>query len=166
MPWSALPKHIDEPKEWIGTDWWKNPLQRWMLEYKGWLAFGPRATEWWARWREYPLTIFSIKGKGDWRIEYTDGSKPDKIWADTIIFCRDFEPYYLSVIQYWCKWSFQIQWPLHVVFHWYLNEKDIPKGGERIKDSKNKILFFRIGARRDSDKVYWFPSLAITMSFN
>jgi len=145
VPRSALPSHLDEPSEWRGTDW-DNPCQRWMLKFKHWFAFGPRATEWWARWRPVPKDLIAVNCR---RIETINGLA------------------YTSVIQYWSRFSVLIQWPFHVMIHWYWpwtkipDEPDIP-GDFIFLD----MIFVRFGARFDNDQVYWFPSFFIGGDFN
>lgn len=160
-PRSALPPHIDEPHEWKNTDW-DTKWQRWMLEIKHWFAFGPRATEWWARWRKFPIVLFARKGRGKWRLE-------DDV--DDIVSYKptSHEPgTYLSTIQYWCRWHIALQWPLHLTFHIYWRAADVPGLFERPRKdlSIHHMFFFRIGARRDADKVYWFPSLFVGGNWN
>jgi hypothetical protein len=181
MTLSALPEHLDEADEWKGTDW-DNPWQRWLLKYKHWLAFGPRAKEWWARWREYPILLFAFVGPGYARWENTDGSfdacEPKRFY----FFVRDrrFMPAgvatgepakdeelkircYFSVIQYWAKYHVALQWPLHLSFHYDQNEPPPPKG--RPVDD-HKMWFFRFGCRRDGDKVYWLFAWFLGRTFN
>lgn len=174
MPKSALPPHLDTPEEWKGTDWdtW---YQRWMLTIKHWFAYGPRAKEWWAKWREYPILLAGYFA-GDCRQETRDGSAETRYGTG---FMTDLKPslwkrrnyvpkdpkrrYYVSPIQYWCKWHIQIQWPFFFAFHYTFGR--VPKFPKR-PNNKHKVLYFRIGARRDSDRVYWFPSLFIGLDFN
>lgn len=150
MPWDALPDHIDTPAEWNGTDW-DNKWQRWLLKFKGWFAYGPRSKYWWAKWRKFPIVLFKMKGRGEWRYE-RDG---------------DITEYYLSVVQYYTRWHFAIQWPFHVSFHVYWRELDVPprSAPNNGKTTIAEMLYIRFGARRDSDVVYWFPSIFIGGDF-
>lgn len=140
MPWSALPDHINEPHEWDGKDddklgWWG----RFRKAHKGWFAFGPRATEWWARWREVPRILYAIRGNGSFRFENTDGT--DTFYDDC---CNPYphkgwlteHNYYLSRVQLWCDWHIGLQWPLFLHGHF--------RGWQ-----------FYIGFKRDADRVYW-----------
>ena len=171
MPKSALPDHIDEPHEWDGTDWdWWG--QKWMLKIKHWFAYGPRAKEWWARWREVPIVLFGIKGAGPWRYEYTKDGKPDFFYDENN--CIGFwhkvphpDLYYLAVTQYFSRWHFAVQWPFHVTFHIYFT-KDIPIQPQRPEEDYTirTMFFIRFGARRDADRVYWFPSMFVGGDFN
>lgn len=133
MPWSALPEHLNSPEKWKGTDWdtW---YQRWMLKYKGWFCFGPRATERWARWRDLPLTLLRIKGKGEWRYERDGTGFP----IQSIRKMGD--KWYLSRVQKWCTWSVQLMWPLCLIYHFPLF------GG---------LVNGYLGFYRDADRVYW-----------
>lgn len=167
MPKSALPEHINEAKEWKGTDWdtW---YQRWMLRFKHWFAYGPRATEWWAKWREFPITLFAAAGKGYWRFESEDWTR-DSSYSYSIstagmrnLLWEHFEDEYLSAIQYWTKWHVQIQWPFYIGFHLYFDT--VPQPYEHYRG--RRVFFFRAGARRDADKVYWFPCIFIGTTWN
>lgn len=137
-PWSALPPHIDEPNEWNGKDDDQHWFTKWRKSVKGWFAFGPRATEWWARWREHPITIFALFGEGDSRWENTDGSITIRSVASAVFWYAPSGQLkvYLSRIQYWCDWHTQLQWPLFFGFH-----------------AGNWQGY--IGFKRDADKVYW-----------
>lgn len=181
MPWSALPPHINEPHEWAGTDH-DTKWTRWMLYIKGWTAFGPRAKETWARWREFPKTLFAIRAKeGVFRLERESWER-DSSWEDwlnrtslvneniKVVSWPDgkekaagnalIEDGYLSRCQKYTRWSFQIQWPLMVAFHFYTRAEDVPKWGDPTPSgfADGKIWFFYLGAHRDADKVYMFPS--------
>jgi hypothetical protein len=162
MPWSALPPHIDNPSEWGGTDW-DTRYQRWMLKFKGIFAFGPRATEWWAKWRELPIVLFCFKVGGAWRWEASDGSFELQSNGE-----QPSTSTYLSTIQYWSRAHIAVQWPLHLTFHVYWNEKDVPKPFERPRKdcSIRHMIFFRFGARRDADRVYWFPAIFFGGNWN
>jgi hypothetical protein len=159
MPLSALPPRLQAEENWKGTDddvWY----MRWRIPLKGLFAYGPLATESWAHWREYPKVLFVRHGKGSLRWESDIGNE---------CICPAFEspacgnvPMYLSAIQYWTKWHFQISWPFFVAFHFYFDE--VPTYANRA-DNK-RVLYFRFGARRDADRVYWFPSLFLGGSWN
>lgn len=152
MPWSALPPHINEPHEWTGKDDDQHWYTSWRKSVKGWFAFGPRATEWWARWRELPITLLAFFGEGDNRWESSGAEFAVRAAAKPIFF---FKPnlVYLSRIQYWCRWSIQLQWPLFFAAHIYTNRV------------KRKVLYVYVGAKRDGDKVYWFPAIFIGRTF-
>lgn len=168
MPKSAMPPWIQEKAGGTGTDW-DNPFQRWIK--KSWFAYGPRATEWFAKWREFPLTLFAYFGEGSIRLE-TESWERDSaseitypIRYNGAIFFAKFGSFYLSNIQYYTRWGISIQWPLHIIFHYYLRSKDVREVGSP-KNERSPVLFFRFGARRDADKVYWFPSLFLGLTFN
>lgn len=142
----ALPKHIDEVSEWKGTDH-DNWMFRWFIPLKlKYLCFGPRDSHKWHKWREWPHTLFAIRSKGLWRFEDDKDEHSGGWLEDRVLINRSFPGYYLSRIQKWCDWSFQLQWPLFIAAHL------------KIKD---KVLYFYLGAHRDADKVYWIPSVFI-----
>ncbi len=150
MPFSALPPDLNpklNPLAWRGTDhdsW----LIHWKVKVIGWFAYGPRATEWWARWRKLPKTLLAIFGPGESRWEESEGRMAIRALNSTVIW---YQPtiFYLSRIQYWCDWSIQLQWPLFLCCSYKL---------------KSKVLFFYIGAKRDGD-CYWFPSIFIGLGW-
>lgn len=171
MPKSALSPRLLDASNWVGTDddvWY----MRWRIKLKYMFAYGPRATEFWAKWREYPKTLFACFGKGSVRFETEtwerDSASELVIVDDTVttIINKDFGNYYLSLIQYYCRWNFAVQWPFHIQFHFYFKQKDVPRPGESRGNLDNKLFFFRAGARRDGDKVYWFPSVFIGLTWN
>lgn len=144
MVWSALPDHLNphkNPEAWKGKDGeWK----RWL---KGFLSFGPRAKEPWARFREFPKVLFKIGGEGSWRYESSSGS---------LQFAHEYESTYLSRIQCWKRWAFFITWPLYFSFHVYYRKKDVLKYPDTDSDKLNifKMFIFQIGFKRDGDLVY------------
>jgi hypothetical protein len=149
MPWSALPDHLNiykNPDAWKGTDddvWY----MRWRIKIKGWFAYGYRAPQWWAQWRVSPRCCFKIGGKGPWRWETFEGL---------------LGHIYLSRIQYWKRWHFQIQWPLAVAGHFYFHKRDVmPDISEDGNVANNKLLYFYFGCMYDGDGVYWFPAAFI-----
>lgn len=167
MPWDALPEHIDEPHEWEGTDW-DNWFQKSWLKIKGWFAYGPRSNHWWAKWRETPIPLIMLNCR---RLVYTDSSQPDYLATKKHWFPWNSKEwrekkYYPAIIQYWTRWSFGIAWPFHFHFHFYFKKKTIPPHPDSRDFSIFEMVFLRFGARRDQDKVYWFPSLFIGGDFN
>lgn len=158
MPKSALPPHINEPHEWAGKDDDQHWYTSWRKYVKGWMAFGPRATEKWARWRDIPKVLWAMKGNGYWRFE-SDG-KPDG-WSnveDPRTWLKDNPGYYLSRNQYWCESHQAISWPLFYSAHRYKDPKDVIPAGTK-EDRDGKILMFYAGAKRDADRVFWFPAV-------
>lgn len=137
MPLSALPPGFDNSQK---GDW-----NFWPLKYirPSWTAFGPRAKERWAKWREFPIVLFAWFGPGDSRWEESNGLFAVRSTNKPVFFYKPWT-LYLSVIQYWCDWSIQLQWPLFFAVHWYNKNK--------------KVHYFRIGARRNADRFYDFPS--------
>lgn len=136
MPLSALPPGFDNKQK---GDW-----NFWPFYYikPSLTAFGPLAIEWWAKWRRYPITLFAMFGPGESRWESNKSEFRLRAVGATIWF---FKPtfVYLSAIQYWCDWHIQIGWPLFFAFHFTY---------------KRKVFYFRIGARRNADEFYDFPS--------
>lgn len=161
MPISAMPEWIKDQAEGTNTDW-NNPIQKYW--HKSWFAYGPRATEWWAKWREVPKTLFAVFGEGFTRFETEtwDRDSGDDMTISTdrrwYILDGDFGNYYLSRIQYYLRWHVQFQWPLMVAFHVYPKAEDVPVPGQPRPNTDGKLWFFYFGAHRDPDKVYWFPS--------
>ena len=140
MPLDALPPNFNNKQ----TGDWANV---WPFKYitPSITAFGPRSNHWWAKWRRNPIVLFSTFGSGDSRWEndmMTIRAQNKTIWW--------YNPgsdigsaFYLSAIQYWSSWHFQLQWPLFIAFHW---------------STKTRVLYFRIGARRNADIFYDCPS--------
>lgn len=133
MPWSALPPHKNRPQYWDGYDDDDHWYTKWRKQVKGWFAFGPRATERWARFREFPITLVAFFGPGESR------------WENDVMAVRSvnkpvflFHPtaFYLSRVQYWTDWHVQLQWPLFFGCHFARYQ-------------------FYIGFKRDADRVYW-----------
>lgn len=152
MPWDALPEHIDEPSEWEGTDW-DNRWQRWMLKIKGFFAYGHRSKHWWAKWRVVPKDLIN---KNATRREIYDELR------DGVNYSHG----YTSVIQYWERWHFLVQWPFHVSFHVYWKKGTVPKKPNNRDFKITEMIYIRFGARFDNDGVYWFPSFFIGGDFN
>lgn len=156
MPKSALPIRLQDPTNWTGTDddvWY----MRWRMGLKGLFAYGPRAKEWWAKWRRFPIILLKIKGEGFWRYE-SDTTNEE--------IALDITPY-LSRIQYWTRWHLQIQWPFLIAFHIYFKKKDVmscQQQGWQV-NTTNKLLYMYFGAHRDGDVVYWFPSAFLGLTW-
>lgn len=162
MPWSSLPEHLNSPEKWKGTDM-DTDLFRWTLKIKGWFAFSPRATEWWARWRSIPKLLFALRGKGFWRAEHDElGERSGRghwYWLNPI-YTED--GWYLSRVQYYCRWHVAVQWPLQVTAHVYWREKDVPYPPNRPTSlGINKLLYMYGPTHRDTDVVYWIISFFI-----
>lgn len=180
MPESAMPDWIKPTAAGTGTDW-DNPIQKYWN--KAWFAYGPRATQAWAKWREWPVTIFAIRAKeGYFRVETEtydrDSGRENNhnrtsFWMENnirLVFWgdgdgkgqREITRGYLSAIQYWTKWHVALQWPFQFQAHYYID--DVPVYPE--KAGNRRVAYIRIGARRDADKVYWFPSIFIGLQWN
>lgn len=159
MPWSALPEHLNTPEKvelafpddsQFGTKTWYGRLYKWFQKKsKPWTAFGPRATEWWARFREVPKNLIVIcPPTGSIRIENDDRGE-GIVLSDWIL-----PGWYVSRQQKWKRWSIQVNWPLFIAVHRYdkLHYTQVPGVPE---DSDGKLWFFYVGFKRDADKVYW-----------
>lgn len=164
MAKSALSPRLLDADNWKGTDddvWY----MRWRIKLKYLFAYGPRATEWWAKWREWPITLFATWGKGYLRLE-TESWERDSSRDYVIeppgdrraVYNVRVSGAYLSRVQYYCRWHVQVQWPLMIAAHRYNSAADVPVYGEPRPDTDGKLWFFYVGAHRDADKVYWFPS--------
>jgi hypothetical protein len=141
-PWSALPEHLNSPEEWDGKDDDKTGLLgKFRKKYKGWFAFGPRATEKWARFRTFPIVLIALRGTGFWRTE-DDRLPAERGEPQRLLIWRvmDWNAYghqcYVPRVQYWNKWHFALQWPLFLHAHY---------GSWQ----------FYAGFKRDADRVYW-----------
>lgn len=174
MPKSALPPRLLDMDNWKDTDddvWY----MRWRIKFGYLFAYGPRATEWWARWREYPKTLFAIRSKqGIFRTEregwerdtaFDGDDKRSTLFNTDMPVCRgresgliNIDPGYLSRVQYYTRWAIQVQWPLMFAMHFYKKAADVPEWGKPRQNTDGKLWFFYVGAHRDADKVYWFPS--------
>lgn len=175
MPWSALPEWLDSPEKWAGSDH-DTKWTRWILRLKGAMAFGPRATERWARWRQYPRTLLALRSKqGVFRIEaegweretaYDCVDTSDYYFLKDLVATKNYpnfvaiEPGYLSRVQKYTRWSLQIQWPFFVAFHWYRRASDVPVYGDPVPSgfADGKVVFAYFGAQRNGDKFYMFPA--------
>jgi hypothetical protein len=185
MPKSALSPRLLEASNWVGTDddvWY----MRWRIKLKYIFAYGPRATEWWAKWREYPKTLIAFFGKGQARFEsetWKRDSSFDSAWPTSYLFNKEVQIFsqsqivdntltwvvysgYLSAIQYYTRWHFAIQWPFHIQFHFYFKASDVPVYGVPRPKLDGKLFYFRFGARRDGDKIFWFPSFFAGLTWN
>ncbi len=145
MPKSALPPHLWDvennfPDDSQFGDTWYGRIYRWFKKTtKTWFVFGPRATEWWARWREWPITLIAFFGEGQTRWE-NDIIVIKSTNAPIFLYNSVYNKFYLSRLQSWVKWHFQVQWPLFLTGHVYI---------------KDKMWFAYVGFKRDADKIYW-----------
>lgn len=165
MPRSALPSHLNDAHEiekafpddeQFGTSTWYGRLYRWLNKStKTWFVFSYRATEWWARWRRYPVVLLAIGSNDAWRME----SKFGEVFT--------FNPYkpplhgYLSRIQYYKRWHLAIFWPLMLSFHFYPKASDVPvyDSTKRPTGLKGKVWFGYLN-HFDNDLVYWMLTSA------
>lgn len=146
---SALPEGFHDQSNGTGTDW-DNPIQKYWKH--SWFAYGPRDKHWYHRWRELPIVLFALFGEGQSRWESSGGELAVRS-LNTNIYLHYPNVFYLSRIQYWCRWSVQLQWPLFFACHFYFKDELTPG-----TNTDGKLFFFYIGAHRDADRVYWFPS--------
>ncbi len=167
--YDALPEHLDEQSEidaafpddsqfanrkgLLGV--YGRALKKFNKLTKPWMAVGPRSRFWWARWRETPITLFAIKGKGKWRFENDE--------IDLALNDRNkvkgWPNWYLSRVQYWCRWHFAVNWPLQITFHVYWKESSVPKWPDHGGDTNITDMLYVYGpGHRDADKVYWLIS--------
>ncbi len=167
MTRSALPDHLNDPDEIEAAfpdDSKNGPVVRWLKKKtKHWFAFSYRATEWWARWRRFPVTLFAIGGNGPWRIEsdHDEFHLPAKTF-----FMASGRHAYLSRVQYWKRWHLAVQWPLQITFHCYWNAADVCAPRHRPEGmSIRKMFNIYFPSHRDSDAVIWFPSIGIGGTF-
>ena len=139
MPKSALPEHLDEAHEWDGKDDDDHWYTSWRKHVKGWFAFGPRATEWWAKFREYPVTLLALRGNGTWRFETNETSFEFGMFTPffhLLDWKLSKDSHYLSRVQYYNDWHIALAWPLFL--HGHVGNWQ-----------------FYIGFKRDADRVYW-----------
>jgi len=152
----ALPEWYPRTARGTGTDW----DVRFLRDIpKAWFAYGPRATCWFHKWRKWPKTLIAIRSrKGSFRLEtegWTRDSFEEFLFRKSKIFNRNFENRYLSRIQKYTPWSFQIQWPFLISGHIYLGQRLLLQ----------RPLFFYFGFHRDADKTYFGPSAFIGLTF-
>lgn len=168
-PLSALPDHLNSREEieanfpdddQYGNTWYGKAFRWFKKETRGYRAFGPRATEWWARWREQPIVLLAVRGKGAWRWE-------SFISGDVLDFREPFEDltkynYYLSRIQPYCRWHVAVQWPLQVTFHCYWKASTVPSVTQaRIETSYTDMIAGYGPTHLDKDWVYWIFSFFV-----
>jgi hypothetical protein len=162
----SLPYHLRSVEAWKGTDhdtWW----MRWFIPVKlRYLCFGPRDSHYWHRWREWPICVLLKCGKGPIRHEndIIDYAVP----RSHLLWYKSYGDY-VSRIQYWTRWHIQLQWPFFVAFHVYFRGKDVPEYPSHVtpegKNTDNRLFYFYFGAHRDSDKIYWIPSVFLGLTW-
>lgn len=162
MPISALPEHLNSPEEieaafpddkQFGTGWFGR-FYTWVhKKTKTWFCFSYRCTEWWARWRKFPIVLFAIGGEGKWRWE-NDGKQLTRVDESKAIIYRKSCWEYLSRIQYYKRWHVAVQWPLMISFHVYFKAADVPVPGQPRPDTDGKLFYFYWN-HFDADLVYW-----------
>ncbi len=160
MPRSALPLHLQDieanfPDDKQYGNGWFGRLYTWLhKKTKTWFAFSYRCTERWARWRITPKVLFAYFGKGSSRFESVDDetTAPTGLWW----WKHDLSNagYYLSRIQYYCRWHIMVQWPLMISFHWYPKVADVPKIFGDTSNLDGKVVF-GYWNHFDANEVYW-----------
>jgi hypothetical protein len=128
----ALPPHLGHPHDWDGKDDDDHWYTKWQKSVKGWFAFGPLSAYRWAQFRERPVALLGLRGRGFWRHE------DDQAAVGCLhLRCKHLgESFYLSRVQYWTNWHIALQWPLFLHGH-----------------AGNWQAY--IGLKRDADRVYW-----------
>lgn len=143
------------------------PFTIWFTGWSWWYLFPLGIIPVCRRWRLFPTVIFSIRGKGYWRFENSNGNvsvagslgDPNKIQWN--LFPR-YEtsmmsvmvPFYMSRCQYWSRWHFAIHWPFLVTLHWYPKAEDVLPVNIK-EDRDGKVRSFYRGWHRDGDEIYW-----------
>lgn len=152
MSWSSLPEHVNSPEEWNGKDDDQHFYTRWIKSVKGWFAYSYRSKYWWERWRKKPVVLLAFFGHGESRWE-NDLMALRSVNKTVALYYppKNGWSFYLSRVQYWCDWHIQLQWPLFFAFHF--------------KHGKTGLINFYIGAKRDADKVYWWPAIYVGTSY-
>lgn len=139
--WEDLPEHINNPEEWLNKDDSKHWYTDWRRHVKGFFAYSWKRRHWFGKLRRYPITLIAFFGRGESRWE-------NEIMAirsvNTAILFYWPSNFYVSRVQYWCDWSFVVNWPLGVFFHFKWGKKGVVQG--------------YLGWKRDSD-VWWFPAV-------
>lgn len=168
MPLSALPEHLKDIENNFPDDsqysGWFGKVYRWVnKKTKTWFAFSYRCTEWWAKWRRFPVVLFAVRGKGRFRMEYPDmqivqnKKSSFDMWFNYLGVAS-----YFSRIQYYCRWHFAIQWPLMVSFHFYPKASDVPKYNSVDRPDRDGKVWFFYWNHFDADLIYWmFTSIYI-----
>jgi hypothetical protein len=126
------------------------PLTIWFTGWSWWYLFPIAVLPVARRWRLLPTTVWAIRGPGLWRYESTDSKE---IVASESLHLQP-EKFYLSRVQYWCRWHFAIQWPLCLQFHVYYKPSNVLKFQEQ-RDTDGQLLFLYRGWHRDEDEIYW-----------
>lgn len=166
MPFSALPPHLRDIENnfpddsQYGTKTLFGKIYKWYNKTtKTWFAFSYRCTEWWARWRKFPIVLFGMKGAGPWRFEHETGDFVN----ESVQFIQFTKVAYLSRVQYFTRWHIAIQWPFMISFHFYPKAQDVPiyRPDQRVdsKALKGKV-WFAYWNHFDADLVYWMLTSA------
>lgn len=158
MTLSALPERLRDKSHWINTDqhvWYK----WWWITFKlKYLSFSWRATEWWARCREYPIVLFAWFGEGTQRWESSDGEEQLSL-PNGLSFLPGPGKVYLSRIQPWSRFAIYLSYPLFFHFHIFWKSKDVMVYPHKDSDHLTIKKYFEIagGFKRDGD-CYWLTA--------
>jgi hypothetical protein len=137
------------------------PFTIWFTGWSWWYLFPLMVIPVARKWRLMPKTIFAIRGDGRWRFESTDSKSiipADDNTNRTILFFPDLKingtDYYLSRVQRWTRWHFQLQWPLLYAAHFYFKEANVPTSTQE-HDTDGQLLNAYRGWHRDEDEIFW-----------
>lgn len=173
MPISAMPEHLNtkekidaafpDDSQYDTTKWYGRLYRCYQKSTKTWFCFSYRCTEWWAKCRKYPKVLFAIGDDKPWRMEGA---------VETIRLnpknANHEGDMYLSRVQYYKRWHFAIQltvWekiPLvfpMFSFNWYLRAADVPRYGEPLPNTDDKVLVAYWG-HVDNDLLHWLLTSA------
>lgn len=156
MPRSAMPEHLNDKDEIENAfpddsqygGWFGRIYTRFQKATKTWFAFSFRCPFWPKGWK-YPRTWIALGDDKPWRYE-VDGGEDFYSYRP---YTRT-EGYYISRIQPYKRWSFVIQRPGIITFHWYPKKADVLDFGTPLSKSDGKVWFGYYG-HYDSDKIFW-----------
>lgn len=141
------------------------PFTVWFTGWTWWYCFPLIVIPVNRKWRLWPYTVFAIRGAGKWRLEGVKGNQETTTDQKVIWFMPYFQSirigqelevptYYLSRVQYWCRWHLRMDWPLLFGFHFYFKAADVVPPMER-RDTDGKLFFAYRGWHRDGDEIFW-----------
>lgn len=141
--WNNLPSHIDSKEEWEGYDDSRKWYTRWRMYVKSWFAYDWKKPHWFGSLRRYPVTLFGVFGPGESRWE-NDFMAIRSTNNAVVWYFPPRNGFYVSRVQYWCDWSFVLNWPLGIFWHFKWGKRGVVQG------------YF--GWKRDPD-TWWAPVL-------
>lgn len=138
------------------------PLTIWFTGWSWWYLLPIGVIPVARKWRSVPTVIFAAKGKGWWRLESNVAQCAVPMATPPTMFFPRIESsaasimakFYLSRVQYWCRWHVAIHWPLLVTFHWWRYAEDVPQPKEEPTLKGTEISFYR-GWHFDADGIFW-----------